>query len=161
MRKNRSTVKRYVVGSDAALRAAEVHRLRLVGTPIRVIARKLAVSVGTVCSDLAAYMHQVPIELAEEARKLDLERCDAMIKAWTVKAKTSRGASTTLRKWMERRARLLGLDILHHRHGDPDGKPIQFGTPLDDLTEEQIAKREQLALERLAALRAKKEGGGA
>ncbi len=95
-------------------RRAKAFELRKAGAGYRRIGRELGVSHDTAHKDVRKVLRRLIArtqESAEEARRLDLERLDAMLLALAPQIRDGRiGAITNGVKILERRAKMLGYD---------------------------------------------------
>lgn len=98
-----------VAAHDRHLRALE---LRIAGASYRVIAKSLGYkSVSSVHTAIERALKQTVQEPADELRKLEMERLDAMgLKVWEQVRSGNLGAVDRMLRIMERRSKLLGLD---------------------------------------------------
>jgi len=103
--------------AERETRCADAWTLRLEGLTVREISEKLNVSVGTVSDYLRSVLEDLKAgshDGAETWRRLELDRLDAVLKAWLPVAQTptdpeaARGAAIVIRS-IEAQARLLGL----------------------------------------------------
>jgi hypothetical protein len=158
-----------VRAAERETRCAEAWRLRLQGCSMREISEQLNVSVGTV----ADYLRSVLVDLKAESRdgaevwrRLELDRLDALVKAWLPIAQepshpeSAKGAAIVIRV-VEAQSRLLGL-----LQPLQDAPPLQPEKPaesesnedmlvrspaLRDALRRDLEKAERLAAERKAA----------
>jgi len=106
-----------VRAAERETRRAEAWALRLKGFSVREISGQLNVCVGTVSDYLRSVLEDLKTgsqEGAETWRRLELDRLDALLRAWQPIAQTpsdpeaARGAAIVIRA-IEAQARLLGL----------------------------------------------------
>lgn len=114
----------------------EALKLRIAGLSYRKIAKEVGVSVGMahryVTEALEEIRHDIS-EKADELRTLELERMDSMLAAiWPliIEAQGEDGpnlaAVDRILRIMERRSKLVGLDLLHDAdERDDDAVPVQ------------------------------------
>jgi hypothetical protein len=105
----------------AAQRALKVVQLRVDGLSQVEIARRLKISVPRVCQILKKCMARhngVLAETVEEARRIDLERCDRLFADAYAKALKNGNdkwkAHAACKHWLDQRAKLLGLYVERH-----------------------------------------------
>ena len=96
---------------ERATRRAEALALRRSGVSTASIAQHLGVSPRTVQTWVREALHAIPQEEADDLRRLEVERLDAIMVPQMRAALAGDGqAVDRVLKIMERRARLLGLD---------------------------------------------------
>ena len=128
-------------------RIAEALELRKTGAPFSQIGKALGLSkvrafqlIAEALADLGATC----AEKAEELRRLELERCDALqFKLWP-QADNPRVADSILRV-MERRAKLLGLDApTKVAQTTPDGGTLPPALDLSKLTDGELEEMRRM-----------------
>jgi len=106
-----------VRAAERETRCAEAWALRLKGFSVREISEQLNISVGTASKYLRTVLEELQttsIEGAETWRRLELDRLDALLRAWQPIARApsdpeaARGAAIVIRA-IEAQSRLLGL----------------------------------------------------
>lgn len=98
--------------TDAAEREEQMWQLRLQGYSLREIAETVGVSHATVRVKLEKRINEMITPLAEEYRKLQDARLDAMLKAlWPKVQAGDVQANNTVIKLFERHTRLMGYDL--------------------------------------------------
>lgn len=148
------------IAQDIALteRRIRVMELKREGRTFREIAKILAGGPGTpdtYCHQTAYLDYKVEIkrliekeaETASEARRLDLERLDALLAGiWGRAEKGDEAAIDRVLRILERRAKLTGADApAKIAETDPEGKAIKTPRNLSDLTEDELAEARRLA----------------
>lgn len=94
-----------------AQRTRTILQYRVMGATLQQIADKFDLTPGRVHQIIAAAVEALPKQAAEDVKRLELERLDAMQFAlWPAALKGDIGAITTVLSIMTRRARYLGLD---------------------------------------------------
>lgn len=109
--------KGHVPGSSHADDVAQAERLRSIleyrkmGATLQQIADKFELTPGRISQIIAEAINALPKQAAEDVKRLELERLDAMQFAmWPAVMKGDIGAISTVLSVMARRARYLGLD---------------------------------------------------
>lgn len=119
------------------------YQLRLSGLSIRQIARATGLSVGTVSNRIQAEINARVLPLADEVRKMELDRLDgwlARLNAEIVAGKAVARNVEVAVKVSERRAKLLGIDA-----------PQQVEATVTEVTQEDVALAELVREARAAA----------
>lgn len=116
---------------DVEARRRRAVKLRVDGYSYREIAAKLRVDVETAFSDVAVVLERTRLaadKLADEVRRLDLERLDLATKALLPKVKKGDARSTEkLVAVMARRSKLVGADApVRSEISGPEGAPIEL-----------------------------------
>ena len=123
--------------SDAkeAHEAEVAYEMQRQGFSLRDIGAHLGISHETVRRRITAYCEQLVLPKAEEYRTREVERCDWLIERMAPKVAMGdpQAASTTLRA-MERKAKLLGLDM-----------PTRVDATVVQVTQEDVALMELMA----------------
>lgn len=122
-------------------RRAKAFALRKMGFSYLAIAKKLECSEGTVFNDVHAVLKDLAKQASEDAaeyRAMELERLDAALNAIHAQVKTGHlGAITVWLKIIEKRAKLMGLDMASALEiSGPGGGPVPIATismPVDHL----------------------------
>ncbi len=92
---------------------AECYRLKLKGQSVRQIARATSLGVGTVQNRLSAHIADLVLPLAEEVRKVELDRLDSWLARLEERLDAGEDPVRVVPvaiKVAERRARMLGTD---------------------------------------------------
>lgn len=124
---------------EAKEKQRQALELRKAGATYEVIARQLgyAAPVGAEHAVKAA-LKTLLQEPAEEVRKLELERLDALlIKMYSDATRGNQGAVDRVLRIMERRARLLGLDAPVKQDVTSDGKALRIEVTYADAADNQ------------------------
>jgi len=139
-----------VRAAERETRCAEAWALRLKGFSVREISEQLNISVGTASKYLRTVLEELQttsIEGAETWRRLELDRLDALLRAWQPIARApsdpeaARGAAIVIRA-IEAQSRLLGLF-----------EPAGAESPLDSEAEKEPGATYEEQLVRSPALR--------
>lgn len=129
---------------------ARCFELKLKGRSVRAIAAEVGMAPSTVQDRLNAAYAELVLPLADEARKLDLERLDAWLAKLEDQLDNGEAAERivpVLLRVAERRARLLGLDA-------PERAEMTVAAlPADQDTADVLAAARARAEARLAELR--------
>jgi hypothetical protein len=142
-----------VRAAERETRCAEAWALRLKGFSVREISEQLNISVGTASKYLRTVLEELQatsIEGAETWRRLELDRLDALLRAWQPIARApsdpeaARGAAIVIRA-IEAQSRLLGLFEPAGAEAQPQNSEAE--------KEPEVAYEEQLA--RSPALRSR------
>lgn len=102
----------YVRTQQSAEADTEALRLRTAGLTYRQIATALGVDVATAHRRTQRALEAIPFDAVDEHRQLEAERLDSLTQAiWQSAMSGNLKAIDTALRVMERRARLLGLDL--------------------------------------------------
>ena len=121
-----------------------IYELRLQGHSLYDIGEARNLSVSRVCEILKeVYERKVAIndETLENVRTLDLERIDRMILSWYARARVDTRASETYHMWLDKRHKLLGLNINRTELSGAGGGPLEINASrldLSKLSDEQL-----------------------
>ena len=101
--------------NDALVAAQQIqcYELRLTGMSIRAIAKKTGLSVGTVYKRIQSEIAERVLPLAEEVRKMELDRLDRWLEKLDAQILADKSVARNVEvavKVAERRAKLLGID---------------------------------------------------
>lgn len=110
---------------------------RLEGHSQQDIAKALSITQARVSQILAeayAMKRAARTESTEDIIEMELERVDRMIFAWWKKATTQERASEVYLKWVERRHKVLGIDISKTELSGRGGGPLQITASNIDIT---------------------------
>jgi len=116
----------------AEARRIEALDLRLAGASYRQIAAQLGVSVRTSFQDVQRALKATLQPAADEVRREEVLRLDRLLLAhWPASTRGDIAATNVALRIMERRARLLGLDVPVEKN-DPAALPVA-ASALDEL----------------------------
>lgn len=105
-------VRRRLTAPERVARRLEALTLRTRGLPFRVIAHKLAISEAAASKIVRQALARAEDVPAADLRRLEVERLDVMLDGLWERAADGRiSAVETVLRLMDRRARLLGLDL--------------------------------------------------
>lgn len=132
--------KRDVRSADTQLKRKDALDMRRQGMGYREIAKALDCSLGNAHKLVETAIAQIPVESAEDVRRIELARLDRMLRGVSKYANTGDPkAILAVVKIMDRRAKYLGLDAPSKVALEgKDGGPIQFDPR--SLTNEQLAE---------------------
>ena len=98
-------------------------------------------SLGVTASRVSQMLKEALAEIREQQNiyagdvlQLELERIDRMILSWYRSAKTDPRSADVLYKWVERRHKLLGLDITKQELTGAGGGPLRINASSIDIT---------------------------
>lgn len=131
---------------------AYVWEKRLEGHSQQDIADALQITQGRVSqilSEAYSLKREARSETTEDIIEMELERIDRMILAWYKRASKQERASEVYLKWVERRHKILGIDISKTELSGRGGGPLQITASNIDITkldEEEIMWLERIVL---------------
>lgn len=111
--------------------------MRLSGHSEWDIAKALNVSqprISQILKEILIERTQAIAEMGDELRTLELERLDVMMLAWYAKAQQDTRALEGFLRIMERRNKLMGLEISRTELSGPNGAPIRMTSSSIDLS---------------------------
>lgn len=129
-----------------AERRRQALELRKAGATYQQIAKQLKYAgKGNVCRDIERAIAEITTEPAEDVKKIELARLDALLVGiWTKASKGDPMLIDRVIRIMDRRAKYLGLDApvkTRNEHSGPEGGPIQTE---DGAKDELIARIDRL-----------------
>lgn len=140
-RKRRGINKR-AVATDIGVLTAEDQRVfvwekRLEGHSQHDIAKALGITqprVSQILAEAYAMKRAARTESTEDIIEMELERVDRMIFAWWKRASKEERASEVYLKWVERRHKVLGIDISRTELSGRGGGPLHITASNIDIT---------------------------
>lgn len=123
---------------------------RIMGYSEHDIAKSLGITQGRVSQllkDAFDALHEQNAQYTEVLLDMELERIDRMILAWFKAAQKDPRSAEVLHKWVERRHKLLGLEITKSELTGKGGGPLHINASSLDIT--KLDGEELMWLERI------------